>query len=359
MTLRLVATRIIGLSLLLIGACSTNSPQPFVLTGGAPSQPFSGGDIATTGGTLGTGGLVLGSGGDLPTTGGTMAVVTGGTDASVTGMDASMGDAAINGTGGASSSPLPTPTDYGATGPFSDAKMFTNVGPSSNYTLFRPDDASLGRDGIKHPIVAWGNGISTNPTQYESLLTTIASHGFVIIATNDTTVERPAMSAGLDWLVEQNDTAGPMQGKLDVTKEATIGYSWGGGAAIDTADRPNVLATVSFHGMPPRGDQAAFDAMHAPLLLFTSTGDTFVSRSGFVQPNYDASIVQTALAEHEGYSHTTPLLTPGDAGDERAPAIAWLYLWVYGEHDAEKFFYGADCILCMAPWTDFDTKNWQ
>ncbi|MDH5670797.1 MAG: dienelactone hydrolase family protein [Myxococcales bacterium] len=253
-------------------------------------------------------------------------------------------------------SPLPTPEDYGATGPFADAAMFTNVGPGGNYTLFRPDQ-SLGRDGFKHPVVAWGNGITTTPPMYEPLLTAIASHGFVIIGTNDTTVERPAMVEGLEWLIEQNDVAGPLQGMLDISKEATIGYSWGGGAAIDTADRPNVLATVSFHGMPPR-ESDAFASMHAPLLLFTSTGDTFVNRAGYVQPNYDASTVQTALAEHEGYSHTTPLVIPGDAGDERAPAIAWLYLWLYGEQDARRFFYGDGCELCGGVWTDFDRKNW-
>ena len=69
--------------------------------------------------------------------------------------------------------------------------------------------------------------------------------------------------------------------------------------------------------------------------------------------------MQTALVEHQGYSHTTPLLSPGDAGDERGPAIAWLYLWVYGERDAERFFYGDGCELCAGGvWTDFDRKNW-
>lgn len=250
--------------------------------------------------------------------------------------------------------------------------MFTGVGPSSNYTLFRAD-ASLGRNGFKHPIAAWGNGITTTPDQYKETLTLIASHGFVIIACNDTEVERPCMSAGLDWLIAQNAT-GPMMGKLDLTREVTIGYSWGGGAAIDTADRKNVKATVSLHGMPPRGD-AAFTDMHAPLLLFTSTGDTFVTPAEYVTPNYQASLVQTfyatlndALAGHlYVVDQGAPVCLGGliglgacqSAALERAPAIAWLRLWACGDQNAKSFFYGDQCTLCGGAWTNPQRKEWK
>jgi hypothetical protein len=33
-------------------------------------------------------------------------------------------------------------------------------------------------------------------------------------------------------------------------------------------------------------------------------------------------------------------------------------LWVYGDENAKKFFYGDDCILCKAPWTNPQRKNW-
>jgi hypothetical protein len=260
---------------------------------------------------------------------------------------------------------LPAVTDYGAPGPFADARMFTNEGPGNNYTLFRPD-GSLGQDGFKHPIATWGNGISTTPDQYAKTLALIASHGFVIIACNDTQAERPCLSAGLDWLVEQNGAAGALQGKLDTTREVTIGYSWGGGAAIDTADRPNVKATVSLHGMPPRG-AAAFQNMHSPLLLFTSTGDTFVSAAGYVTPNFEKSQVQTfyATLNDNGAGHLyvvdegAAVCIGGILGlgacataiEEQAPTIAWLRYWACDDQSAERFFFGDDCTLCTAPWT--------
>jgi len=282
-----------------------------------------------------------------------------GSDASSPGKSDAGGDPVTGGGNGngsaASCASLPPATDYGAKGPFADAKMISNVGPNKNYTLFRPD-SSLGKDGFKHPIATWGNGIVTTPNLYEALLTTIASHGFVIIAANDTMAERPALSAGLDWLIEQ-DKAGDMAGKLDTAREVTIGYSWGGGAAIDTANRPNVKATVSFHGMPPRGANA-FKDMHSPLLLFTSTGDTFVSASGYVTPNYMKSTVQTFYATLADTS-ADHLYVLGDAGKERGPAIAWLRYWACDDQKAREFYFGDDCVLCKAPWTMPQRKNWM
>jgi len=249
--------------------------------------------------------------------------------------------------------------------------MFTNEGPNGNYTLFRPD-GSLGQGGFKHPIATWGNGIATTPDQYQKTLALVASHGFVIIACNDTQAERPCLSDGLDWLVEQNTAGGVLQGKLDTTREVTIGYSWGGGAAIDAADRPNVKATVSLHGMPPRL-ATAFDDMHAPLLLFTSTGDTFVTAEGYVTPNYEKSKVQTfyatlndATAGHlyvvdEGAAvcigGVLGLGACRTAGQEHAPSIAWLRYWACGDQNAGRFFFGDDCALCAAPWTQPKRKG--
>jgi len=265
---------------------------------------------------------------------------------------------------------LPEVSDYGATGPFEDAKAFANVGPGNNYTVFRPD-ASLGRDGFKHPVVVWGNGIATTPNHYTKTLTLIASHGFVVVACNDTMAERPCLNTGIEWLISQNES-GPMQGKLDTTNEATLGYSWGGGAAIDTANRPNVRATASLHGMPPRLT-SAFADMHAPLLLYTSTGDGFVTAEGYVTPNYEKAKVQTFYATlmDDGAGHlyvvdegSTACAVSGALGEcegaiaERAPTVAWLRLWQCGDESARAYFYGDDCTLCQAPWTKPQRKNW-
>jgi hypothetical protein len=207
-------------------------------------------------------------------------------------------------------------------------------------------------------------GLGPHTTADQQILKLVASHGFVIIACKDTQAERPCLAAGLDWLIEQNAADGPLHDKLDVTREIAIGYSWGGGAAIDTSDRPNICATISLHGMPPR-QSTAFESMHSPLLLFTSTGDSFVTPSGYVTPNYESSTVQTFYAtlndSTAGHLYvvdtdavsciaSAALGACGGAEVERAPVVAWLRYWACDDQAARSFFFGDDCILCQEPW---------
>jgi len=249
---------------------------------------------------------------------------------------------------------LPPVSDYGAMGPF-QARVETNTGPGGSYTMFRPSE--LGANGFLHPPATWGNGITTTPDLYTALLSTVASHGFVVIASNSTMVTAQDLQMGLDWLLMQNDTAGDFQGKLAVMCAAAIGYSLGGGAAVGAAASPNVIATVALHGL-----QGPASQLHGPLLLITSTNDGFVTKSGFVQPTYDGSSKVPTIMATLNVPGATPdfaghLIPLGDAGDERAPLIAWLRLHVYGDQAAKPWFYGDACTLCKDPWTDIQRKN--
>lgn len=254
---------------------------------------------------------------------------------------------------GGTGSVLPPLDDYAMNGPF-EPMTVNNTGPDGDYTMVRP--STLGDAGFKHPLATWGNGITTTPSQYPGLLDAIASHGFVVIASNSANVTAALMTDGLDWLIEQNDAAGDLAGKLDVTRLVTIGYSLGGGAAVGAASHEHVLATVSFHGL-----QGASEAAKGPVLLITSTADGFVTKEDYVQPCYDRSSTQPtimATLEDGPQNGITGHLYPiGDAGDERAPAMAWLRLWVYGDEGARKYFYGDDCLLSKSPFTDLQRKN--
>jgi hypothetical protein len=320
---------------------------PDASTSGLPGASAPGGPSGET--------MIGGTGGAAGNTGSNTGGNTGGNPGGDTG--------GMTGGGAGSCPGLPPVTDYAAKGPF-DVKVIPNAGPDGTYYLFRPD-ATLGKDGFKHPVGVWGNGILTTPDQYQKLLGHIASHGFVIIACPSTMPERPCLHDGMEWLVQQNDVDPTMKGKLDTSKELTIGYSWGGGAAIDTANRPNVRATVSLHGMPPR-EVNAWTAMKSPLLLFTSVGDTFVSAEERVTPNYNNSQVPTFYATlQEPVGHLYPIdenaisclvdaLLGGPcaaAVKEQAPIVAWLRLWACDDQNAKKYFYGSDCTLCKSPWS--------
>lgn len=327
-----------GGALVSTGGVSTGGA---LLTGGTTA---SGGTVATGGTTPATGGISAAGAGTGGGTGGTPTTTLPEgipSDTSCTGMT------------------LPAVTDYGAMGPFATIRI-DNTGPDGNYTMFRPETLG-GANGFMHPPLTWGNGILTTPDAYVILLNTIASHGFVVIASNSTSVNTTLMTAGLDWLIGQNTSAGDLQGKLAVNCAVSIGYSLGGGAAVDTGKHPNVVTTVSFHGL-----QGTAELLHGPLFLLTSTNDGFVTKSGYVQPTYDRStVVPTLMATLEipgavpdNNGHLIPL---NDAGQERAPAVAWLRYWVYDDQGAHHWFYGNDCVLCQTPWVDIQRKNanWQ
>lgn len=307
---------------------------------------------------------------------GVLLIACGGDDNSGTSTKANTGTGGSTGAGGQGSSntsctgmtpPAATDggiTDYGAMGPFATVTEM-NTGPDGNYTLVRPDP--LGQDGFLHPPTTWGNGISTTPANYQVLLNTIASNGFVVIASNSTNVTAQLMQAGLDWLIAQNDVAGEFQGKLATSCGVSIGYSLGGGAAVGAGSDAPVVTTVSFHGLT-----GASGNLHGPLFLLTSTSDGFVPKSQFVQPTYDQSTVVPTLmatlnvpgAPADFAGHLIPL---NDAGQERAPAVAWLRYWVLGDNDARHWFFGPDatpdgpndCILCADPWIDLQRKNYD
>lgn len=234
-----------------------------------------------------------------------------------------------------------------------------------SYTIVRP--ATLGENGLKHPIASWGNGITTDPSFYPGLLGAIASHGFVVIASNSNTVTPDLISAGLDWMIMQNGAAGEYQGKLNPTCLVTVGYSLGGGGAVGAGVHANVVATVSMHGV-----SGASNLLRAPLLLLTSETDAVCVPAVMVTPTYDLSAVQTfygtisAAADSGGQGHLIPvdgalaLITPPELNmAERAAVIAWLRLWVYGDQAARKYFDSDDCVLCKAPWTKPQRKKWN
>jgi hypothetical protein len=374
-------------------ASSTANPSPGNGGGGSSAIPTSGAGGSNpdiTGGTEGpstfidsgtrdgSAGVSVGSGGA-----GGSASVTGGVGGSIPDVfdsgpaDGSSG--ATTGTSGAGGSTdalniitgtepvaagcaglkFPQVTDYevlAPNGPFATIEV-ENTGPGGAYTMFRP--ANLDDSGVSlHPIATWGNGITTVPQTYSPLLSTFASHGFVLIASNSSTVTAMDMTSGLDWLIQQNTAGGEFQGKLATQCALSIGYSLGGGAAVSTGAHASVVATISFHGLT-----GAAGALHGPLFLLTSTDDGFVTKAANVVPTYNASLTQpTVMATY--YSSDPPSMTGhirpvNSAGDERAPALAWARLWIYGDSGAKKYFFGADCILAQPPWTDLQRKNYN
>jgi hypothetical protein len=235
-------------------------------------------------------------------------------------------------------------------GPFTAAPTNSSTGPGNAYTVIQP--ATLGKlNGapFKHPIITWGNGITTTPATYPTWFSLMVSHGFVVIAANSSTVTPQNMTDGLDWMVQQNSASGPYQGVLDTKCLFTVGYSLGGGGSVASGSHADVVATIGIHpaGGSPLG-------LKGPLLLFTSETDTVCVATTFVMPVFTASPVQSFFAElskagdTSNIGHILPVISPGL---ELSGTMAWLRLWAYADQGAKKYFWGSSASLCTAPWT--------
>ena len=232
---------------------------------------------------------------------------------------------AAGGASGAGGSPLPPITDYGAPGPFPTTTQ-QNTGPGGKYTIVRPQ--TLGQNGLLHAPITFGPGIGMEVTGLSGLLARFASHGFVIIGTRldgapNAAANRTAMLDGLNWIIQQNTTAGSaFEGKLDVTHAISMGYSVGGTAAVEIGNHAAVVTVVSIHG------HKATSALHGPMLQTSGTNDTV--GLPMQQYTFDNSQVQTFLGTVSGADHGYIQTTVGGVpGGVQTPAIvAWLRYWI-------------------------------
>jgi hypothetical protein len=46
------------------------------------------------------------------------------------------------------------------------------------------------------------------------------------------------------------------------------------------------------------------------------------------------------------------------AAEERAPVVAWLRYWLYGDQAGRSHFFGDDCKLCTGRWKA-QRKEWN
>jgi hypothetical protein len=364
-------SRILALILVLIAVmgCSAGEEgddgmMPSPATGttagtGGTGTGTSGGGTGVAGGSAGMAGAMAraGTGGGTAPTGGSGGMANAGTGAAGIGMAGTggMGTSGSGGMGAGGQGGAPPPEGGCTPAPAGSFETTSeNGGPTGTYVIYRP--TTLGEGGFVHPPVAWGNGLATVPSTYNETLHAVASHGFVVIANPGTGSDPQVVRQGLEWLLEQNGS-GEYAGKLAVDCAGTIGYSMGGGAAIGSGSHPAVKAIVSIHGLPDAADRVS-----GPLLLLTSDGDTFVTKSGFVMPNYTRSNTHpTIMATHEAQASVAGFgdhLEPLGAGVlDTDPMIAWLRYWIYGDASQREWFFGADCKLCADPWTEIQRKN--
>ncbi len=251
--------------------------------------------------------------------------------------------------------PFPPVTDLIANGPYSAVTVDAS-GPNNAYTIYHPSE--LAPNGVKNPFVTWGNGMGTVPSMY-TLLPHLASHGFVIIASNNIAVTPEEMRAGIDWLFAENDRSGSVfYQKLDTTKVASMGYSLGSDCTFKIADDPRLTTTVHISG--GAFDKADTAKLRNPAIFLCGgqggdgyiTGD--VARSN-CDSDFDVSTVPTFYGTFDD-GHLGILMSPYMEMIREA-VTGWLRWQLMADESLKSMFVGAGCGLCQDPDWNVQQKD--
>jgi hypothetical protein len=242
---------------------------------------------------------------------------------------------------------------------------------SPGLVVFRPADldAFPARDTL--PVMAWGNGgCAINSDRYAGYLTTIASHGFVVLATaaEEGAARRQAtaddLRAALDWAdAEAVREGSPLEGKIATDRMAVMGQSCGGFLSIVVGSDPRVETTGVFNaGVRPPVDEtwaapwpptSALADLHGPVLLVNGGKRDFMLESSLATFDMIDGLPVFYGSRH-GAGHTATVDHPG-GGEFANVASNWLLWTLKGDAKAGAMFVGDDCGLCTDD--NWDTRS--
>ena len=270
---------------------------------------------------------------------------------------------------------------------------------TTGYHVWRPSDLSNFRRRNRLPVMAWGNGgCSIDGLRYTDFLTTIASHGFVVISTVPAPVEGAEAGAGpgpgaagaagggrggrgggrgaqatsanmdaaFDWAEAENARDGsPLNGKIATDKMAAMGQSCGGFMSIEIGADPRVGTIGVFNsgvnppsGQPAPGARATTDALanlHGPVLFINGGEVDFMY--GPSRDNFDRiQNLPAFYGARENAGHTATVFHPG-GGEYANVASNWLLYVFKNDREAAKMFVGEDCSLCVLPTWETASKG--
>jgi hypothetical protein len=354
------------------GATSTPAASGGAATGGSGGSAGSGGTTTAvaSGGATGKGGAggVQGSGGKPSATGGSVTVGSGGRtgrgDASVgtggSGTGGSTVDAAAPGDG-CKIGAWPT-ADPSKAGPYKTTTE-NDVGPEAGqaldggavpkFTMFRP--TNMAEVDLCHPVITWGNGTGATPNMYGTLLKNFASHGFVVIASNNTNVARgtPApMVVGVTWVLQQNeDPSSVLYHRIDTTHIGATGHSQGAMATTQASGDSHITTSVPIEGASAQRN------LHGPAMFFCGGQDTVVGCDGAKSALTAVTTLPAMYAELIAVDHGSWMSRGSTLSAADTAFTAWMRVHLMGDTELRSWFYGASCKLCADTAWNIDRKN--
>lgn len=233
-------------------------------------------------------------------------------------------------------------------------------------------DAFPKKDSL--PVMVWGNGgCAIDSTRYSGFLTTIASHGFLVLGTvpQDAASRRQETAddvrAAIDWAAQENArTDSPLKGKIALDKIAVMGQSCGGFLSIDLGADPRVKtigvfnsgvqeATTAGAAPSPQPTPDALPKLHGPVLLINGGEPDFMMAASSATFDKIGNLPTFYGARHNA-GHTATVFHPG-GGEFANVASNWLQWTLKGDKKAGAMFVGKKCGLCTNSNWDVRSKG--
>ena len=231
-------------------------------------------------------------------------------------------------------------------------------GPAFNspgHVVYRPSDLTPFPSKDTLPLVVWGNGgCAINSNRYAGFLTTIASHGFVVMATaaqpGVTRATADHLRAAIAWAETENKRAeSPLNGKIALDRISVMGQSCGGFMALELGADPRVK-TIGVFNSGAQGDVAGTVAkLRGPVLLINGHERDFLMATSLATFNAIQNL-PSFYGARKGAGHTATVDHPG-GGEWANVASNWAKWQLKGDKNAGKMFLGKDCELCK-------NENW-
>jgi predicted small secreted protein/dienelactone hydrolase len=234
------------------------------------------------------------------------------------------------------------------------------------FIVFRPIDLGAFPAQDKMPVLVWGNGgCNIDGRNYAGILSTVASHGFIAIATLPVEPEEGEearrnataddMLNAITWAEQEAIRDGShLRGKIDITQVSAMGVSCGGFrmAAVAGLDPRVDSVGILNSGV---SDTSELDGLHGPLLLLNGGEVDFMYEAA--RENFEAvNHIPVFLGARENAGHSATYPHPG--GGEFANVVSdWLMYQFKGDQQAGQTFVGENCVLCTNDTWETDSKG--
>jgi hypothetical protein len=227
---------------------------------------------------------------------------------------------------------------------------------SPGHVVYHPADLAPFPERDTLPVMVWGNGgCAINSTRYAGFLTTIASHGVLVLATAGAPGAAPRrataddLRAAIDWAeAEHRRTGSPLAGRIATDQVAVMGQSCGGLLSIELGADPRVDTIGVFNAGAQGGNMAALAGLHGPVLLINGHERDFMMAAA--EATFEAIELPSFYGARHGAGHTATVDHPG-GGEFANVASNWIRWQFKGHDEARRMFVGERCDLCTnATW---------